>query len=580
MDEHAGLCCSIRRELLALLALACIVSALFAHTFVQRTKNNHRIDTLENLNSLNILSPARNWYQDGLWNDHLGVIWDPVSIETPDLASRAKYTSYPPGALVPLHLLALASGREPDRLMVIQLNMGLHGLLALFLAFSAYLMARKARQSPPLSVGWGLIAATLELFLPGPYYLHHLGYWADQCILPVFAAFILLEILKDSGFFQTKGLKLLEIGSFAIAFCGVSTDYLFPFVMLAVFIKRVFNGEMAGGGFVRFVLRCTLFWVPLITAYALFALQLHSFDAWPAIIAKFKFQSALTGNVPFLDKPLPLLTHMHRGYGQIVLFLLLIPPLVMSIGILWRRIRAYPPGASTSFLWTSLLYLLPCILHFAVLSNHSRHPFHFFTVAKFGLPVAMIPFVLFPLWGMTLAGNRWDENRRRAIGMIAIGLCGLLACGYAYTISSRIPDFYVRVFRTIEERLTIAQFVRENTQYEDVVITADPELWDERQYMYTGCSRKRIYMVRSAADIDKIVNCIQGQYRLNILSRTEKPSASARFDARFLDDLTTKATECSKSMDARLYKIPKDAYTAFRPSSDSKTSGGNTSWRK
>ena len=166
------------------------------------------------------------------------------------------------------------------------------------------------------------------------------------------------------------------------------------------------------------------------------------------------------------------------------------------------------------------------------------------------------------------------------MGMITLGLCGLLACGYTYAVSGRTTGFYARTFIKIEERMTIARFVRENTQYEDVVFTADPELWDDRQYMYTGTSRKRIYLVRSLADMAKILNPIKGDYRVNILTRTEHPSERARTDVRFLDELANKATSCAKSLDAWLYKIPKDAFLTFQPAQNGHNAGGNPTWTK
>ncbi len=68
---------------------------------------------------------ARNWWIEGPWHMLFSMPYAPLSVETatPDLR-YGMYQSWPPGAVIPIYLIALLTNTEPNITMVNWLNVG------------------------------------------------------------------------------------------------------------------------------------------------------------------------------------------------------------------------------------------------------------------------------------------------------------------------------------------------------------------------------------------------------------------------------------------------------------------------
>src|SRR5580704_1690304 len=86
---------------------------------------------------------ARNWWIEGPWHMLFSMPYAPLSVEmaTPDLR-HGMYQSWPPGAVLSLYLVAKLTGTEPNITMINWLNVAGHGLIALCLALSTYVIAK------------------------------------------------------------------------------------------------------------------------------------------------------------------------------------------------------------------------------------------------------------------------------------------------------------------------------------------------------------------------------------------------------------------------------------------------------
>ena len=139
---------------------------------------------------------ARNWWADGAIKMWFSTPYSPLSVETPTLASATLYQSWPPGAFVPIFLLAEAFNIQPSVPLINWFNVVTHGLIALAVAFTAYNIARLNRL-PVVACGLLAVAVAFPILYPrGLVYFFSQVYCYTIAILLYAAVFILLESLS------------------------------------------------------------------------------------------------------------------------------------------------------------------------------------------------------------------------------------------------------------------------------------------------------------------------------------------------------------------------------------------------
>src|SRR5882724_12629867 len=85
---------------------------------------------------------AHNWWANGPLSMWFATPYSPLSVETPTLVDAMPYQSWPPGASVPIYLLAEILNIEPSVPLINWFNVVNHGLIALAVAFTAFNIAR------------------------------------------------------------------------------------------------------------------------------------------------------------------------------------------------------------------------------------------------------------------------------------------------------------------------------------------------------------------------------------------------------------------------------------------------------
>ncbi len=156
---------------------------------------------------------ARNWWIEGPWKMLFSMPYAPWSVETatPDLR-YGMYQSWPPGAVLSLYLVAKLTGTEPNITMVNWLNTAGHGLIALFLALSAYLAANILRRPKIEAVALAILAGCLVLLPRGPVFFFSQVYAFDTHIV-VFYAFVIFAATLELGASGRSSAELVLLPS-------------------------------------------------------------------------------------------------------------------------------------------------------------------------------------------------------------------------------------------------------------------------------------------------------------------------------------------------------------------------------
>lgn len=131
---------------------------------------------------------ARNWYRDGIASDYFLQLENPASVEFTELTQRVPYVSFLPGTVMPVYLLALAYGHEPDIDDVQRVNLLSQFLASLLLAIATWLLSG---QFGLVRRCWAtLFVGVSYIYLPFLLYHHQQVYYTDTALMLPYAAFI------------------------------------------------------------------------------------------------------------------------------------------------------------------------------------------------------------------------------------------------------------------------------------------------------------------------------------------------------------------------------------------------------
>jgi len=556
--------------------LCAVTAALFSYTVHLRRPWWGTTSTLDTGLTAGTLLVSKQWYREGMLRLRAGVYGNPRSIEFPTLASRGIRSSYPPGAVVLPHCLSMLVGREPTISLLMAFNLLNHFLITVLLSLTVFVVLRQMHYGYADAFVLALVPILLDLLLPAPLYHHQMGFFPDQAVILLFVLYVFLEVMRD-GLTGRRLRALLSVLQGLVAFLGILTDWLFAFVALCVYLKRVARGGM-GRPLVPFVKRSVAFWFSFGLALGLFALQLWSLGQFQALWQRFAVRTGMTSRRPFSLEPYLRFCKWHivRGYGEIGVVLL--GATLVGLGLVLgytclRRIRRKEPNENMSrALGLTFMLSMPCFLHLFLLSNHSAHPFHYFAALKFSVPLATVPFVLGPVLVLSCLNadvSVFSPGRLKALvtrrprasaaswSLLPL-LLTALAGGYVYEEHPRIlPQFHT----TIQDngKRAIADFIDANTGYEDVVFAWDRHLRQTSAPLYLAFSMKRVYAASTVQRVYDKVADLEGDYVVNIVS---KPGAGPPKDAG-MKTLVSRAHDTRTSASVRLSKIRKTPFLAL-----------------
>ncbi|EKQ52019.1 MAG: hypothetical protein B655_2029 [Methanobacterium sp. Maddingley MBC34] len=471
---------------------------------------------------------SENWYREGPLNWGFVMLETPASIEFTNSSSREPYLSYLPGSIIPIYTLSKVTGTEPNASLVMGYNLFNHFTIALLLSLLIFVFLRQIKIDYLNSFLFATIPIFLELLLPGPLYWHQNVFFADQAVILPFVLYIFLEIIRDGP--NCKYAKVLCILQNLVLFYGIFTDWLFVFIALTVYLKRIFEGKIKFSINIGIFLKENIkFWSAPLLAAALYLTQIFFFNQMKNIIRNFFYRSGLstegsqiltTGSVVISNGLTVFIAYIIIGYGEIGLYALCFSFAILVVlvwFILSEKILKKDSNVEIKRICALMaILLIPCILQVLVFRNHSI--IHTFSVLKFSVPLTTIPFVLCPISIYLIL------KRKVKLPNINLGLFKNLKVDFGlliiFLMVFTITSFYVvnehpnykEIFPETNHSLQVlGDSIQKNTQYSDVVFSPDFEIKSHppQQLAY---SMKKVYKINSTEDIGNYTRGLSGYH--------------------------------------------------------------------
>jgi hypothetical protein len=479
---------------------------------------------------------ATNWYVEGPLNIKFALLDNPRSIEFQNISSRSPYTSYPPGTVFPIYIISKFLGHKPTITMIMEYNLLNHFLVTFILSLTIFFFLKKLKIDIVNAFLFSLIPIILELLLPAPLYWFQNVFFSDQAIILPFVIYIFLEVLRDGLY--SKNLRIINILQNLVLFYGFLTDWLFVFLALTVYIKRVVDGEIGLSlefsyvNIQAFLIDSLKYWLVPIIAVLLFTLQVFVLGETGNTVSRFLFRSGLSQNgLEYLyNGTNTLLGFIIKGYGRIGLYLLLVSLGVfvfLSFLTIFKSFKKnwYVFVKFKKILYLMALFIMPCVLQVYFFLNHSA--FHDFSVLKFSIIISTVPLVLLPVLIFLLIDNPSNIIRSRYNGFGRIfqrfninpRLFLIFLIAFSATAGYVVYEFhnYSNLFpEPNSDYELIGSSIQNNTVYNDIVFSPDLEIPvnPPQQLFY---SMKRVYYINSSEDINNKVKGLKGNYNIIII---------------------------------------------------------------
>ncbi len=485
-----------------------------------KTGNDHQILTAETLKF------TENWYREGPVNLKFAMLENPKSIEFPTLSSRNPYTSYLPGAIVPIYLISELQGHDPTPSMIMEYNLINHFLIAFFLSLLIFFFLRQLKVDYVNSFLFSTLPIFIELLLPAPLYWHQNVYFSDQAVILPFVLFIFLEVIRPAA--ADKKLMVINIFQYFLMFYGILTDWFFVFVIMVVYIKRIFEGEIFKGSIWTFLKSSLIYWaIPLITVY-LYILQLTLLGTFNQAIDRFFLRTGTSADG--IDYTNIFLTRiqefMYPGYGEIITLALVISIITVLLCVIILFILKIKRDEVKKISGLIAIILVPCIIQMIIFKNHTI--MHEFSVLKLSIPLATIPFVLFPVLLFFIFKNLNTfyislnfKKHSLKFNYVLFIVFLITAAFTSFNVLSEHNGYHNFFSTDSNNYQELGNSIQKNTQYNDILFSPDLEIIG---YSQIGCSQielaysmKEVYRINSLDDIKEKIKGINGDYRIVVL---------------------------------------------------------------
>jgi len=543
-------------HLMPILLLACTTAALFLTTMTYRSCCFDMLWYGHEWCTASTVVFARNWYREGACRLGFLQLWNPASVEFPDIASRQPYFSAPPGTVLPIWAISRLTTMEPTPAMVMAYNSATHLLITFLLGMMVFALFTACGLNHWLAFAYALIPVYVYTSLPGPMYWQQNVFYSDQAIILPFVAFVFLELLRDvvEGIDERRTVTLVQ----ALAlFYGAYTDW-FMFVLAGVvYLKRLALRQMSWC-LVPWVRHSILFWLPAGVAAALFMWQMHSVGLLGAFLERALMytgasqesrMSIAAFNKVFWGQ------HVRRFYGPYGAPLLYATFGICGLCLLYCGIQALRRSAIPELFRNALALLTimaasPLLYVYLVRNQAAAHEY---STHKLGALMAPGSFVLAPLLVLLLVAKlvqpvakrvpgRWRAAARILIP--ALSFCAVAAGAHGYLKSTKhIIGMYMGPRGN--PFLAVGTFVGRNTAFSELVVSPSFAI-DTKPPQWLCYSMKRVYLTPTLFDV----------YSKATATVPDSPG-----------DINVLLTNAQEHMDAGLTQLVAKAYVARREGS-------------
>jgi hypothetical protein len=480
---------------------------------------------------------VRIWWDEGPLKMWFSTPLAPRSIEAP---VRTLYESWPPGAFVPIYLIAKFLGMPPSIPMVNWVNAVMHGLIALAAALTAFNLALVNRMGN-LAGALIAVAVTFPILLSrGPVFIFSQIYDVVTGVLVYTAIFILLETHFYCSQSQSKK-RMIGVLQLLMIFLAFFVDWLSYTLFAFWLLSRIVAGYL--GVEDRITLRRLAGFVVIpVSAFSIYLFwRLRAPDAtarsggiWASMgHLAFKVMERMnlteTSHISTSAFGRAFVGEMHWLYYSDYAFPLIVGSAMLTsllVVITFRRARE-PAERRTIFATGSILFLVivPFYAHMLILYQHTF--IHRWAIMKAMFAYALVPFALLPIVIFTLVRQSAGENVAwRSFACQALALI-LAVCAIISAEAISTEDFFLigRVDRTA---YLMWDDIGRNTRYQDIVVS--PVLEANPMSQQIGASYKLVHLAKDFAEVDKLVDHVCGDFNV-VLALPEGADASA-FAAR------------------------------------------------
>ena len=439
------------------------------------------------------LNFVNNWLKDGIIHDKFVTYCDYASVEFENNHDRNMYLSYPPGAFLPLYLIAKGIGAGDVSVGFIKYFIQVEYYLSILLLGLLFYVCLKILQVRfrLFMIALPVIFSSLWAFLPyNVYYLKNI-YFTDQAVILLSIIFFLIEFaLYDTSLGAWK--KILQGLSCAVLFAGILTDYYFYCIAFAAISFRILT---AFQDHPRKSILYKLFsdtWPLIVTAIvatALFIIQLiWSPNGLKLLVLTFLIRADSGADFGGVNG---LINHFNIGFSVFSIPVLMMTALFCFIFPFIRN--RYGQDKQMLVRWLSII-ILPAVLHTVILREHSI--IHEFSMLKYNLVFVFIIFS-FVCWIYLSYRTREAGGVRKVLCLAVLFILGVLLFSFR-NLNAYGQFFYEK--RMFTDNHSIAHFIKNHTNYFDVVYSPDYEIyWNQPQDL--AISQKRVYKISSLEEI-------------------------------------------------------------------------------
>jgi len=467
---------------------------------------------------------ARIWSDEGPLKIWFSTPRSPRSIEAPTLAMRTLYESWPPGAFVPIYVVAKFLGVEPTVPLVNWINTITHGLIALATAFAVFNLALFNRLESVSSAVLAVGVAFPLLLSRGLIYVFSQVYDVVTAVLVYTAIFILLEVLYYAARTANEQ-RIISAIQLVTIFLAFFVDWLAYNLFAFWIISRAVAGYLGIEKRLSFrrLIRLALLPISAFSIYMIWRIfapgSLASTEGLASSMRllgiKILQRMNLTDKSPVSGFSDVFFGQMHDDYYTEHAFM--VTALSASATLLLTAIAFYRSRDAwerrSIFATGSVLVLItiPFYLHMLILYEHTY--IHRWAITKAMFTYSLTPFALLPISIFTLArqlvGQPSTQREGRGLTIIALFLA-LSGVYYAVgVVQYKSPNLFGRV-----DRATYLMWddIRRNTRYQDVVVS--PVLEANPISVQVGVSYKLVHHADSFSDVDKLVENVCGNFNV------------------------------------------------------------------